>query len=137
MARSKPPVEGVSPLEAVSSAHRAFFGTAPAIQGLAGIGRDLELMELIRAAIRAGETFDGLAVAKAWGCTIPPPSRLETAIASHRGRFRFAPGVGNLEGKGRDDELAALIEAAVLTSKPFDSEATAQAWGLGELPAPE
>jgi hypothetical protein len=62
--------------------------------------------------------------------TDPSPSRLQNAIDGYRGLFGYAPGTWGLEGIGRDDELAALIEAAIQAGEPFDSEATAKAWGV-------
>lgn len=59
----------------------------------------------------------------------PPMSPLESAIEAYRDRFGAAPGVWGLAGIGRDDELAALILAAVDAGEPFDAEAVAVRWG--------
>lgn len=58
----------------------------------------------------------------------PPMSPLDSAIETRRDRFGAPPGVWGLAGIGRDDELAALILAAVDADEPFDAEAVAVAW---------
>lgn len=71
-ARKPKPAENTSSLAALIGAYRAMFGIAPAIQGLAGVGRDEELAELLRTAVRTGKVFDPQATAGAWERTMPP-----------------------------------------------------------------
>jgi hypothetical protein len=61
-----------------------------------------------------------------------PDSPLSNAIKVHRYLFGHAPGTAGLQGRGHDAELLVLIQAAIRAGVPFDSEAPARAWGLGE-----
>jgi hypothetical protein len=56
------------------------------------------------------------------------PSALDGAIEAYVDRFGVPPEVADLEGLGRDRELADLIWVAIRVGTPFDTASIANAW---------
>lgn len=63
--------DGQHPMDAAMEAYRERFGSYPGTYGLEGIGRDRELLALVRKATETGVKLDVAAVAAAWGKTAP------------------------------------------------------------------
>jgi hypothetical protein len=55
-------------------------------------------------------------------------------MQAHLKRFGIEPDVFWFWNRRRWNELAVAIEVAVASDRPFDAEATAQAWGLRSGP---